>query len=81
MISTCQYFLVNSQEMYSYNITSECAATSVGEANQAIFTLLQLLSSAYCNISSSTMWPQDHGEFVLENGTLFKYNKEIMKKN
>lgn len=49
-------------------IPSQCAATSIGTANQLFFTLLQTLSIAQCNISPANIWPRDFGKKALKAG-------------
>lgn len=55
-------------------IQSQCAATSIGTANQLFFTLLQTLSIAKCNISPAKIWPRDFGKMALKAGILIDFN-------
>lgn len=57
--------------MQSINVPSipaECAATSIGTANELLLTMFKLLIYAQCNISPPDMWPQDRGELALKEG-------------
>ena len=54
-------------------IPSQCAATSVGTANQLFLTLLQTLSIAQCNISPATIWPPDLGKEAIKDGIQIKW--------
>lgn len=57
--------------MQSINIPSipaECAATSIGSANELLLTLFKLLIHAQCQVSPPEMWPQDRGEVALTEG-------------
>lgn len=51
-----------------FNIAPECAAQSVGPANQLFGLLIQTLLAAQCNISPSNKWPEDYGEELLKKG-------------
>lgn len=46
----------------------QCAATSVGTANQLFLSIIQSLIVSQCNISSPSHWPRDYGEIALEYG-------------
>lgn len=48
-------------------ISTHCAATSVGHANQLLTTLIQTLLTAQCAISPSKLWPSDYGPTALKN--------------
>ncbi|XP_037042721.1 glucose dehydrogenase [FAD, quinone]-like [Bradysia coprophila] len=50
--------------MDSFNISSECSATSVGRANNLLVAMIQLLTAAHCHVSRPSMWPPDYGEIV-----------------
>lgn len=39
----------------------QCAARSVGAANQAFAHLIQSLMIAQCTISEPSLWPEDYG--------------------
>lgn len=57
--------------MYSLDIPpipAECAATSVGSANELLITLFKILIYAQCQVSKPEMWPQDRGEVALTEG-------------
>lgn len=54
-------------EVASFHIKMEevaiqCAAQSVGAANQLFGLLIQTLLAAQCSISSPSLWPEDFGE-------------------
>lgn len=51
-----------------FNLSPECAAHSVGPANQLFGLLIQTLLAAQCNISPPDMWPTDYGETILQTG-------------
>lgn len=51
--------------------TPECAANSVGPANQLFSLLVQTILAAQCAISPKDMWPKDYGPTALEKGGLF----------
>lgn len=59
--------LIPCMEM-EYNVAPECAAQSVGPANQLFGLLIQTLLVAQCNISPSNKWPEDYGEELLKTG-------------
>lgn len=52
------------------DFNSQCAAQSVGPANQLFSALIQTLLAVYCSISPPEMWPEDFGLTALENGKL-----------
>lgn len=48
------------------NYTSaQCAARSLGSANQLVSVLIQSLLASYCSISPP--WPEDYGQIAMEN--------------
>lgn len=49
-------------------IPPQCAAQSLGPANQVINLLFQTLLSSYCSISAPEMWPKDCGENAIDGG-------------
>lgn len=49
-------------------LAPQCAAQSVGPANQLFISLIQTLLAAQCSISPPEMWPRDYGEIALKNG-------------
>lgn len=49
-------------------IPPQCAAQSVGTANQLFVTLLQTLLTAQCSISNPKKWPRDYGKVALKEG-------------
>lgn len=49
-------------------LNSECAAQSVGPANQLFGLLIQTILAAHCSISPKDMWPKDYGPTALEQG-------------
>lgn len=52
-------------------LNPECAATSVGPANQLFGLLVQTILAAQCAISPKEMWPKDYGPTALEKGIPF----------
>lgn len=46
-------------------IPVQCAARSLGPANQLINVLIQTILSSYCTISDPG-WPKDQGESVVD---------------
>lgn len=55
-------------------LAPECAATSVGTANQLFQMLIQTIIAAQCGISPKEMWPKDYGPTAIEQGRL-RWNK------
>lgn len=53
---------------------SQCAATSIGTANQLFMTVIQTFLTAQCGFSLSDMWPKDYGEIALKNGNNTYYS-------
>lgn len=53
------------------SIPAECAATSIGTANNLLLTMFKLLIYAQCKVSPPDMWPQDRGEVALKEGMSF----------
>ncbi|XP_037037098.1 glucose dehydrogenase [FAD, quinone] isoform X3 [Bradysia coprophila] len=49
-------------------LTSQCAAQSVGPANQLFGLLIQTILAAQCSISPPEMWPKDYGPTAIEKG-------------
>lgn len=50
-------------------IPSQCAAQSVGPANQLFTNLVQTLLAVQCSISPPEMWPKDYGPVALKHGS------------
>uniref|UniRef100_A0A1Y9H2C5 Glucose-methanol-choline oxidoreductase N-terminal domain-containing protein n=1 Tax=Anopheles dirus TaxID=7168 RepID=A0A1Y9H2C5_9DIPT len=48
--------------------TGQCAAQSVGPANQLFGLLVQTILAAQCSISPPDMWPKDYGPTALAHG-------------
>lgn len=46
----------------------QCAAQSVGPANQLFIQLMQTLVVAHCSISNPDIWPKDYGPIAEEHG-------------
>lgn len=57
-------------------LTAQCAAHSIGPANQLLTLLLQTIVSAQCAISPPEKWPADYGLTALEKGK----KKQSLKK-
>lgn len=49
-------------------LTPECAAQSLGPANQLFGLLVQTILAAQCAISPKDMWPKDYGPTAVEQG-------------
>ncbi|XP_031628483.1 glucose dehydrogenase [FAD, quinone]-like [Contarinia nasturtii] len=49
-------------------LSPQCAAQSVGTANQLFASLVQTILAAHCSISPPEMWPPDYGPKAIENG-------------
>lgn len=49
-------------------LSAECAAQSIGPANQLFGLLVQTILAAQCAISPKEMWPKDYGPTALEKG-------------
>lgn len=52
-------------------LNPECAAQSVGPANQLFGLLIQTILAAQCAISPKDMWPKDYGPTAIEQGNQF----------
>lgn len=46
----------------------ECAARSVGTANQAFTQLIQTLMVAQCSLAEPGIWPDDYGKIASKYG-------------
>lgn len=55
--------------------STECAAQSVGAANQLIGLLIQTFLTAQCSISPPDFWPDDYGEKLLSSAGLWPVEK------
>ncbi|XP_058821937.1 glucose dehydrogenase [FAD, quinone] isoform X1 [Topomyia yanbarensis] len=49
-------------------LNSQCAAQSLGPANQLFAMLIQTIMAAQCSISPPDMWPKDYGPTALAQG-------------
>lgn len=49
-------------------LTAQCAAHSIGPANQLFTLLLQTILTAQCSISPPEKWPADYGSTAIEKG-------------
>lgn len=54
-------------------LMTQCAAHSLGPANQLFTFLLQTLLAAQCSLSPPDKWPADYGPKAIENGTCHLY--------
>lgn len=57
--------------MHSCNqslLAPQCAATSVGTANQLFVSLIQTVLAAQCSISPPEMWPKNYGKIARKKG-------------
>lgn len=63
-------------------LTAQCAAHSIGPANQLFTLLIQTILSAQCSISSPEKWPNDFAQNAIENGKhsiyLQKYHESTL---
>lgn len=46
----------------------QCAARSVGPANQAFMQLIQTILAAHCSLPQPGLWPDDHGPIAAKSG-------------
>jgi hypothetical protein len=51
-------------------LPQQCAANSVGAANNLFGILVQTLMAAQCALSPADRWPKDYGPTALEKGNL-----------
>lgn len=51
-------------------LMGQCAAHSLGPANQLFTLLLHTLLAAQCSISPPDKWPADYGPNAIENGNI-----------
>lgn len=49
-------------------ISPQCAAHSLGPANELFGALIQTILAAQCAISPPELWPTDYAPFALKNG-------------
>lgn len=49
-------------------VSPECAAQSMGPANELFGALVQTILAVQCSISPSYMWPKDYGPDALQHG-------------
>lgn len=50
------------------SFATQCAAQSIGPANQLFGLLIQTILAAQCAISPPTLWPEDYGDKLSVNG-------------
>lgn len=48
----------------------QCAARSVGPANQLFIQLIQTIVTAHCSISQPNFWPKDYGPIAEKCGKI-----------
>lgn len=51
---------------------TQCAARSVGAADQLFSKLIQTLIAVQCSVSPRGMWPEDYGPIATKQGTFFR---------
>lgn len=49
-------------------VSEQCAAQSLGPANELFGALVQTILAVQCAISPSQMWPADFGPSFIQNG-------------
>lgn len=49
-------------------VSEQCAAQSIGPANQLFGLLIQTILAAQCSISPPELWPKDYGPTALQSG-------------
>lgn len=49
-------------------LPNQCAAQSLGPANQLVTMLIQSLLSSYCSILETGFWPSDYGLIASQMG-------------
>lgn len=57
--------------IYNCDISPDCAAQSIGPANQLFLALIQTILFAQCSLSPSEKWPRDCGEEQAYEGFYF----------
>lgn len=51
-------------------VSPQCAAQSLGPANELFGALIQTILTVQCAISSPDKWPKDYGPAAIEGGIL-----------
>lgn len=51
-------------------IVPQCAAQSVGAANNLFSNLIKTLLAVQCSLSPAEMWPKDYGRVAKEHGSV-----------
>lgn len=54
-------------------LATQCAAQSVGAANQLFGLLIQTILAAQCSISPPELWPEDYGEKLSATGVCRRF--------
>lgn len=49
-------------------VPSQCAAQSLGPANELFGALVQTILTVQCAISAPELWPKDFGPTAMQNG-------------
>lgn len=49
-------------------VSSQCAAQSLGPANELFGALVQTILTVQCAISAPELWPKDYGPTATQNG-------------
>lgn len=55
-------------------VSDQCAAQSLGPANELFGALVQTILAVQCAISPSHMWPKDFGPEALQHGETSQLN-------
>lgn len=52
-------------------VSPQCAAQSLGPANELFGALIQTILTVQCAISPPELWPKDYGPTAIEYGLFF----------
>lgn len=63
-------------------VSSQCAAQSLGPANELFGALVQTILAVHCAISAPELWPKDFGPTAMQNGeTLILFHSTYFMKS
>lgn len=58
-------------------VSNQCAAQSLGPANELFGALVQTILTVQCAISAPEHWPKDYGPSAMQNGETLNFDRSL----